>query len=77
MFIEGSKNPKAVTILVRGGSQRVVDEAERSVHDALMVTKDVLERLEIAAGGGASEAYIANELRGWSSNLEGRVQLAV
>ncbi|MGA9153202.1 MAG: TCP-1/cpn60 chaperonin family protein, partial [Candidatus Nitrosopolaris sp.] len=41
VFIEGCKNPKAVTILVRGGSQRVVDEAERSVHDALMVTKDV------------------------------------
>jgi thermosome len=77
VFIEGCKNPKAVTILVRGGSQRVVDEAERSVHDALMVTKDVLERPEIVAGGGASEAYIANELRGWSSNLEGRVQLAV
>jgi chaperonin GroEL (HSP60 family) len=77
VFIEGCKNPKAVTILVRGGSQRVVDEAERSVHDALMVTKDVLERPEIVAGGGAPEAYIANELRGWSSNLEGRAQLAV
>jgi thermosome len=77
VFIEGCKNPKAVTILVRGGSQRVVDEAERSVHDALMVTKDVLEKPEIVAGGGATEAYIANELRGWSSNLEGRAQLAV
>jgi chaperonin GroEL (HSP60 family) len=77
VFIEGCKNPKAVTILVRGGSQRVVDEAERSMHDALMVTKDVLERPEIVAGGGATEAYIANELRGWSSNLEGRAQLAV
>ena len=77
VFIEGCKNPKAVTILVRGGSQRVVDEAERSVHAALMVTKDVLERPEIVAGGGAPEAYIANELRGWSSNLEGRAQLAV
>ncbi|MGC1927360.1 MAG: thermosome subunit beta, partial [Candidatus Nitrosopolaris sp.] len=77
VFIEGCKNPKAVTILVRGGSQRVVDEAERSMHDALMVTKDVLEKPEIVAGGGASEAYIANELRGWSSNLEGRAQLAV
>jgi thermosome len=77
VFIEGCKNPKAVTILVRGGSQRVVDEAERSMHDALMVTKDVLERPEIVAGGGAPEAYIANELRGWSSNLEGRAQLAV
>src|SRR5256712_3602997 len=77
VFIEGCKNPKAVTILVRGGSQRVVDEAERSMHDALMVTKDVLEKPEIVAGGGAPEAYIANELRGWSSNLEGRAQLAV
>src|SRR5947209_10025715 len=77
VFIEGCKNRKAVTILVRGGSQRVVDEAERSMHDALMVTKDVLETPEVVAGGGATEAYIANELRGWSSNLEGRAQLAV
>jgi archaeal chaperonin len=77
VFIEGCKNPKAVTILVRGGSQRVVDEAERSMHDALMVTKDVLETPEVVAGGGVTEAYIASELRGWSSNLEGRAQLAV
>ena len=77
LFIEGCKNPKAVTILVRGGSQRVVDEAERSVHDALMVTKDVLETPEVVAGGDATEAYIASELRRWSSNLEGRAQLAV
>jgi archaeal chaperonin len=77
VFIEGCKNPKAVTILVRGGSQRVVDEADRSIHDALMVTKDVLEKPAIVAGGGAPEAYIANELRQWASNLEGRAQLAV
>jgi thermosome len=77
VFIEGCKNPKAVTILVRGGSQRVVDEAERSVHDALMVTKDVLEKPQIVAGGGSTEGYIANELREWSSSIEGRAQLAV
>ena len=77
VFIEGCKNPKAVTILIRGGSQRVVDEAERSVHDALMVAKDILERPEIVAGGGAPEAYIANELRRWSGNMDGRAQLAV
>ena len=71
VFVEGCKNPKAVTILVRGGSQRVVDEADRSIHDALMVIKDVLEKPAIVAGGGAPEAYIANELRHWSSNLEG------
>jgi chaperonin GroEL (HSP60 family) len=76
VFIEGCKNPKAVTILVRGGSQRVVDEADRSLHDALMVIKDVLEKPAIVAGGGAPEAYIANELRHWSSNLEGRSQLS-
>ena len=56
---------------MRGGSQRVVDEADRSIHDALMVTKDVLERPIIVAGGGAPEAYIANDLRQWSGNLEG------
>src|ERR671914_111519 len=44
VFVEGAKHPKSVTILIRGGSQRIVDEAERSVHDALMVAKDVLEK---------------------------------
>src|SRR5918993_274733 len=77
VFIEGCKNPKAVTILVRGGSQRVVDEADRSLHDALMVMKDVLEKPFIVAGGGAPEAYIATHIRNWSSGLEGREQLAV
>ena len=76
VFVEGSKHPKAVTILIRGGSQRVVDEAERSVHDALMVTKDVLERPVIVAGGGAPEAYAAAKLRDWVSTLSGREQLA-
>jgi thermosome len=77
VFIEGCKNPKSVSILVRGGSQRVVDEADRSLHDALMVMKDVLENPAIVAGGGAPEAYIANELRQWASSQEGRAQLAV
>jgi len=77
VFIEGCKNPKSVSILIRGGSQRVVDEADRSMHDALMVMKDVLERPSIVAGGGASEAHIANELRQWASSQEGRAQLAV
>ena len=63
VFIEGSKNPKAVTILVRGGSQKVVDEVDRSMHDAIMVVKDVMERPEIVAGGGAPEEDIAGKLR--------------
>ena len=77
VFIEGCKHPKAVTILVRGGSQRVVDEAERSLHDALMVTKDVLEKPAIVAGGGAPEAHAASRLMEWATGLSGREQLAV
>ena len=76
VFIEGCKHPKAVTILVRGGSQRVVDEAERALHDALMVTKDVMEKPFIVAGGGSPESFVAGKLRDWSSTLSGREQLA-
>jgi thermosome len=77
VFIEGCKDPRAVTILIRGGSQRVVDEADRAIHDAIMVVKDVVENPAIVAGGGAPEAYIAKELRSWASTLPGREQLAV
>jgi archaeal chaperonin len=76
VFIEGCKHPKAVTVLIRGGSQRVIDEAERSVHDALMVTKDVIEKPAIVAGGGAPESYIAGKVRDWANTLSGREQLA-
>ena len=76
VFIEGCKHPKSVTLLLRGGSQRVVDEVERSVHDALMVVKDVIEKPEIVAGGGAPETFAATKLRNWAKSLEGREQLA-
>jgi thermosome len=77
VFIEGCKNPKAVTILVRGGGQRIVDEAERSVHDAIMTVKDVLEKPLVVAGGGAPEAELAAKLRDFAASLPGREQLAV
>jgi thermosome len=76
VFIEGCKNPRSVTILIRGGTQRIVDEVERSVHDALMVTKDVLEYPKIVAGGGAPEAAAAAKVREWAASLAGREQLA-
>jgi chaperonin GroEL (HSP60 family) len=57
--VEKCKNPKAVTIFVRGGSQRVIDEAERDVHDAVMVIKDVLEKPGVVGGGGAVEEEIS------------------
>jgi len=77
VFIEGCKNPRSVTVLIRGGSQRVVDEVDRSIHDALMVVKDVVEKPSIVAGGGSPEAYLAAELNEWSSSSEGREQLAI
>ena len=76
VFVEGCKNPKSVSILVRGGSQRVVDEAERSVHDAIMAVKDVVEYPYVLVGGGAPEALTALKLREWATNLSGREQLA-
>ena len=77
VFIEGCENPRSVTVLIRGGSQRVVDEVDRSLHDALMVVKDVVEKTSIVAGGGSPEAYLAAELNEWSSSSEGREQLAI
>ena len=76
VFVEECKNPKSVSILVRGGSQRVVDEAERSVHDAIMVVKDVIEYPYVLVGGGAPEALASLKLREWASTLSGREQLA-
>jgi len=77
VFIEGCKNPRSVTVLIRGGSQRVVDEVDRSLHDALMVVKDVVEKPSIVAGGGSPEAYLSTELNEWSGSYDGREQLAM
>jgi chaperonin GroEL (HSP60 family) len=77
VFIEGCKNPKSITILIRGGSQRVVDEAERSIHDALMVVKDTVEYPYVVVGGGAPEAVVSKKLKKWSASLASRQQLAV
>jgi thermosome len=76
VFIEGCKNPKSVTIVLRGGSQRVVDEAERSLHDALMAVKGVVEYPYVVVGGGTTEAIISRKLREWASSLVSRQQLA-
>ena len=77
VFVEGCKHPKSVTLLLRAGSQRVVDEVERSIHDSLMVVIDVMEHPSIVAGGGAPETFAATKVRSWAKSLEGREQLAV
>jgi len=76
VFVEGCKHPKSVTLLLRAGSQRVVDEVERSIHDSLMVVRDVMEHPSIVAGGGSPETFAATKIRSWAKSLEGREQLA-
>ncbi|MGB9683453.1 MAG: thermosome subunit beta [Candidatus Bathyarchaeales archaeon] len=76
-FVEGCKHPRAVTILIRGGTERIVDEAERSVHDALCVVRDIVEEPKVLAGGGAPELEIARTLKKYAETLPGREQLAV
>ena len=77
VFIEGCKNPRAITLLIRGGSQRVVDEVDRSLHDSLMVVKDVIEKPAVVAGGGAPEEFLSSNLKEWADRFEGREQLAI
>ena len=77
VFIEGCKHPQSVTLLIRGGTQRVIDEVDRSIHDSLMVVKDVIEKPAIVAGGGAPEAFAASLLKDWADNFDGREQLAI
>ena len=77
VFVQKCKDPKSVNILLRGGTQRVVDEVERSVHDAIMVVKDVMQTPLIVPGGGAPETFIAAKLRTWAKNFVGREQLAI
>ncbi len=77
VFVEGCKNPKAVSVLIRGGTDRIVDEAERSIHDALCVIRDVVQDPKIVAGGGAPEIEVARKLRRYSEGLAGRERLAV
>jgi len=76
-FVEGCKNPRSVAILIRGADKRFLDEAERSVHDALSVVRDVVQEPKIVAGGGAPEMEMARALRGCAETLPGREQLAV
>lgn len=76
-FIEGCKNPQAVTILIRGGTQRITAEAERSLHDALCVIRDIIHEPKIVAGGSSPELEMSGVLRKYAESLPGRESLAV
>ena len=77
IFIEECVDPKSVVILIRGGTELIVDEVDRAIHDALCVTRDVVEDQKIVGGGGAPELETAIKLREFASTLGGREQLAV
>ncbi|UCD26980.1 MAG: TCP-1/cpn60 chaperonin family protein [Candidatus Bathyarchaeota archaeon] len=77
IFVEKCRDPHSVAILIRAGLERMVDEAERAMNDALSVVADVIEYNKIVAGGGATEAEIAKILRSYATKVGGREQLAV
>lgn len=77
IFVEGCKDPKAVTLLVRGSTEHVVDEIERAVEDAIGVVAATVEDGKVVAGGGAAEIAIAKGLKEYADTISGREQLAV
>jgi len=76
-FVTQCKNPKAVSILIRGTTEHVVDELERGLHDALSVVKVALEDGKMTAGGGAAATAIAMALRDYAPTVGGREQMAI
>lgn len=77
IFVEECKDPKSVVILIRGGTELIIDEADRAIHDALCVVRDVVEDEKVVGGGGAPEIETAIQLRKYAQTLGGREQLAV
>ncbi len=77
VFIEGCENPKAVSILIRAGLERLLDEAERALNDALCVVADIVKENKIVAGGGAIEQELSKRLQLYASKIGGREQLAI
>jgi thermosome len=77
VFVEECRTPKAVTILIRGGTEHVVDEVERAMQDAVKGVAAALELRKAVAGGGAAEIEVARHLRKYADTFQGREQLAV
>ena len=76
-FVTDCKNPKAVSILIRGSTEHVVDELDRGMHDALFVVKVALEDGKMTPGGGAAATEIAMALREYATTVGGREQMAI
>jgi thermosome len=77
IFVEDCKNPQAVAIFVRAGLERMIDEAERALNDALYVISDIAKNPKMVPGGGAIEMEVAKEVRSYARQVGGREQLAI
>jgi len=77
IFIRECKNPKAVSILIRGGTEHVVDEAKRATDDAVLGVSAAIEDGKVVIGGGAVEIELAKRLREYAESVGGREQLAI
>ncbi|MFW9769646.1 MAG: thermosome subunit beta, partial [Candidatus Thorarchaeota archaeon] len=77
VYVKDCKDPKAVSIVIRGGTEHVVDEADRALHDALCVVRNVVEDGTYVAGGGSTELEIARQLESYANKVGGREQLAI
>ena len=77
IFVSECSDPKAVSILIRGGITHVVDEAERTLNDALCVVRNIVDNPYILGGGGSSEIELSKQLRDFATTIGGREQLAI
>ncbi len=77
MFVEKCDNPHAISILIRGGTKMIVDEADRALHDALCVVRNAVEEPKVVVGGGASEIEVSQQLLDYANKFSGRVQMAI
>jgi thermosome len=76
-FVTGCKNPKAVSILIRGGTEHVIDEIDRSLNDAISVVAVAVEDGKLVTGGGSTAVEIAMKLRDYAASIGGREQIAI
>jgi thermosome len=77
IFVEGCSDPRAVAIFIRAGLERMIDEAERALNDALFVISDVAELPKMVPGGGAIETELSKAVRSYATQIGGREQLAI
>jgi|GEM_PF-4033 len=77
IYVSHCRNPKAVSLIIRGGSEHIIDDLERAIHDALMVTSVVVQDRNIVSGGGAPEIELSLQLHRYAATAGGRVQLAI